>query len=91
MSCQTKYYIYAIKCQCNKKYIGETTNLRLRFNMHKQNIREGSEYKVSRHMGCGENFKIMPIYIMDSDDDKRRRSMESKLIKSYKPELNRRV
>ena len=28
---------------------------------------------------------------MNSDDDKRRKTMEGKLIKSYKPELNRRV
>ena len=46
MLCQTKYCIYAIKCRCSKNYIGETTNLRLRFNLHKQNIREGSEYEV---------------------------------------------
>ena len=31
----------------------------------------------------------MPIYKMNNDDSKRRRSMESKLIKSYNPELNR--
>ena len=63
MSCQTKYSIHAKKCQCNKNYIGETTNSWLRFNLHKQNIREGSEYEVSRHIrGCGGNFKIMPIY-----------------------------
>ena len=92
MLCQTKYCIYAIKCQCNKNYIGETTNLRLRFNLHKQNVREGSEYEVSKHIkGCGGNFKIMPVYKMISDDNKRRRSMKSKLIKSYNPALNRRV
>ena len=30
----------------------------------------------------------MPIYKMNSDDNKRRRSMESKLIKSYNAEVN---
>ena len=58
MSCQTKYCIYAIKCQCNKNYKGETTNLLKRFNFHKQNEREGSEYEVSKHIkGCGGNLK----------------------------------
>ena len=72
-----------------KNYIGETTNLRLRFNLHKQNVREGSKYEVSKHIkGCGGNFKIMQIYKMNSDDNKRRRSMESKLIKSYNAEVN---
>ena len=53
----------------------------MRFNFHKQNVREGSEYEVSKHIkGCGGNFKIMPICKMNSDDSKRRRSMESKLI-----------
>ena len=99
MSCQADYCKYSIKCQCNKNYIGETTNLRLKFNLHKlnvregseYNVREGSEYEVSKYIkGCGGNFKIMPVYKMNSDD-KRRRSMESKLIKSYNPELIRRV
>ena len=38
------------------------------------------------HIDVGEISKIMPIYKMNNDHDKRTRSMEGKLIKSYKPE-----
>ena len=81
MNCNTKFCIYGIKCNnCNYTYIGETTNLRLRYNLHKQHIRENAQFFVTKHInGCGTgNFKIMPIYKMKNEDE-----FESKNEDSY--------
>ena len=94
MNCYTKFWIYGIRCgNCSYTYIGETTNLRLRFNLHKQHIRENANFFVTRHINsCGSgNFYIMPIYKMKNEDEIERKNKESYFIKKYTPNLNRKI
>jgi predicted GIY-YIG superfamily endonuclease len=91
MSCSTKYCIYVLICkQCKQIYIGETSNLRLRMNLHKQHIGEEKSFKGSQHMAhCGGGtFLFMPILKMHNDDATQRKEKELKLIRKYRPQLN---
>ena len=62
MNCETTNVIYLLKCgACNKDYIGETNNLRLRINLHRQHI-ENPTYRilgVSKHIA--ECAKALPL------------------------------
>ena len=96
MSCNTFNCIYAIKCGgCGGCYIGETSNFRLRTNLHKDHIRRGVGLNVSTHikictqyMDETNKFHIMPIYKVRYDDLNLRKKMEAKFINKYKPSLN---
>jgi hypothetical protein len=60
-----------MKCKkCPYTYIGETSNLRLRMNLHKQHIGERKEYKVSQHLAnCGGgDFEFMPLLKMHNEN-----------------------
>ena len=94
MNCNTKFCIYAIKCNnCTLSYIGETNNLRLRYNLHKQHIRDNAPFFVSKHIhGCGKGkFTIMPIFKMKNENENERREKETYFIKKFSPELNRKL
>ena len=76
---------------CGASYIGETNNLRLRTNTHRDHASKNHGLYVSKHIfACGSrSFKIMPIFKMHSDCDKIRKQKELHFIKKYKPLLNR--
>ena len=83
-----------MKCSnCTFTYIGETNNLRLRYNLHKQHIRENAVFYVSKHIhSCGKgHFSIMPIFKMKNEDENERKEKEIHFIKKYLPELNRKI
>ena len=101
MTCDTLNCIYAIKCQgCEKMYIGETNNLRLRTNVHKDHASKNVGLSVSRHIyectkgkPCDKNLKnvkflIMPFNKLQSDDVATRRGMEKYFINKFSPALN---
>ena len=91
MNCNTLYCIYGIKYKNGPKaYIGETTNLRLRYNLHKQHVRERKKFTITNHINECSNgeFVIMPIYKMKTENEPDRKRKESYFIKQYNPELN---
>ena len=91
MNCNSKYVIYYIRCNCGQSYIGQTVNFRLRINLHKQQIMnpEHRHLKVSKHLyNCSQNYKVLPIYQMRTEDLIERQSMENKLITKYQTSLN---
>ena len=101
MTSDTLNCIYAIKCQgCEKMYIGETNNLRLRTNVHRDHASKNMGLSVSRHIyectkakPSDKNFKnvkflIMPFYKLQSDDVATRRGMEKYFINKFSPALN---
>ena len=77
---------------CMENYIGETTNLRLRTNVHRDHIRRNTGLYVSRHIHtCSQNnynFKIMPFYKIHSEDDSLRKMKETYFIEQFQPKLN---
>ena len=95
LNCTSKNVIYVITCPgCNKEYIGQTSDLRKRVTIHKQQIREPQNRKlpVSKHLhACQPNapipFNICPLVI--KNNQAAREILESHLIQRYKPELNR--
>ncbi|MCG8430695.1 MAG: GIY-YIG nuclease family protein, partial [Candidatus Omnitrophica bacterium] len=94
MNCDTKNAVYVIRCPgCNLTYIGETTNIRNRMNLHAHHIRDstvGIQY-VSRHLDTcgGGNFQFFPFYKMKDDSTTRRKVQEAYFISKFKSELNR--
>ena len=99
MTCESHNVIYVIVCGgCNKEYIGETKNLRLRMNLHKEQIRNTRHrvLQVSHHIwNCtrqqkviGPIFRFMPIYHVFSKDQDVRCQKEKSLIEKFKPVLN---
>jgi hypothetical protein len=97
MTCDVSNCIYVLNCcGCSKIYIGETNNLRLRTNLHRDHASKNKGLGVSRHiydctnsMSILNKFQIMPFYKLHIDDTNYRRSMETHFIKKFKPELNR--
>ena len=95
MTCNTFNCIYVIECQgCFKMYIGETNNLRLRINLHRDHAKKNTGLGVSKHIfSCSIKlnfpFKVMPFYKMSTDDSTIRRRMEEHFINKFKPELNK--
>lgn len=95
MDCSTLNCIYVIQCNgCSSIYIGETSNLRLRTNLHRDHIRHSTGLYVSTHIAtCAKNvspsFSIMPFYKVTKDDATLRKKKESYFINKFKPQLNR--
>ena len=95
MDCNTLNCCYLLECNgCNKLYIGETSNLRLRINLHRDHCRKNAGLNVNKHMfqcasNCENPFKIKPFYKIYKDDQKFRRKQEYLFINKFKPELNR--
>ena len=86
MTCNTKNCIYVLKCAgCLKMYIGETSCLRSRTNLHRDHSNRNTGLGVSRHLfscaqGSGPKFVIMPFFKMSNDDQMQRRTKEEYLI-----------
>ena len=95
ISCNVKNIIYAIVCQgCGKEYIGETSHMRNRITVHKQQIKVPSTriLKVSKHLDdCSSTepkFLVFPFYKLTTDNAIMRKRKENLFIKKLKPELN---
>ena len=91
--CDSKNVIYVVVCRkCGKFYIGETGDLKVRTRKHKSDIshpknsycRELSEHL--RSCSSSPHFRIFPILYVE--DRNKRRFIESRLIKQYRPPLN---
>ena len=94
MSCNVLNCIYVLQCNgCHEIYIGETSNFRLRGNLHKSHINQNCGLNVSRHIHACANgqiikFKIMPFYKILNDDSRLRKEKENHFITKFKPGLN---
>jgi hypothetical protein len=95
MSCSSLNCIYVLVCcGCSSIYIGETVNLRLRINLHRDHIGKNTGLNVSKHIaqctGQLENkFSIMPFFKVQKDDVNIRKRKEAHFIAKFCPELNR--
>ena len=90
--CNSKFVIYTLICDnCDKKYIGECSEVRQRMNLHKSDIKlhQNRKLQVSKHIhNCADGkFKFCIIYQSDSNVLKRR-TVEKHFIETYKPSLN---
>ena len=90
MFCNTLNCIYVIKCQgYQKMYIGETSYLRFRTNLHRDHAAGNIGLKVSRHLHeCAYNkyqntFLIKPFFKITSDVNAMRKYMENLFIKNF--------
>ena len=94
MNCNTLNCVYVLQCcSCLKTYIGETSDLRKRINIHRDHSSKNSGLNVSRHLyNCASKldikFRIMPIYKVREDNTHLRRLKEKAFIDKFKPELN---
>lgn len=95
MNCSTLNCIYLLQCcGCMEVYIGETSNLRSRINLHRDHINHNKVLYVSKHISqCAANltpkFKVMPFYKVKLDDAQLRKNKETNFIEKYKPKLNK--
>ena len=94
MDCSSKNVIYAIKCtKCNKSYIGQTTYLRGRVRVHKQQINDSNlrHLEVSKHIAqCGNgDFQVYPFYKIHENADSNLDAKERFFISKYCPSLNK--
>ena len=93
MSCDTKICIYVLKCNgCENIYLGETTNFRLRTNLHKDHASKNIGLNVSRYiyhctnnLGTSQKFSIMPIFKLKDENTSYRKNMESYLLTNFAP------
>ena len=94
MSCETLNCIYIIVCQgCDGTYIGETNNLRLRMNLHRDHSIKNIGLPISKHIyNCASTkdikFKVMPFYKVNKDDEFVRKEKEKHFMNKCKPTLN---
>ena len=94
-TCNSKNVLYLLQCKhCWKFYIGETGDLKERTRLHKSNVlhpHNSNCRKLSEHLrSCSSltepYFVIYPLYYVE--DQQRRRFIEKRFIKLYKPPLN---
>lgn len=96
MTCDSKNVLYQLVCNgCNKTYIGETVNLRLRMNVHRDQIKNPNNCTlgVSKHIAsCTRNksikFLVFPFYQVYGDDMDRIQK-EQFFINKFQPSLNK--
>lgn len=93
-TCVSKNVIYVLQCKrCWKFYIGETKNFKSRVAKHKSDIknpRKSNCRTLAEHLRTCSSFPHFRIFpIMYVDDRSRRKFQESRLIRQYKPPLNR--
>ncbi len=95
MNCNVLNCVYVMVCNgCQKLYIGQSSNFRLRVNLHRDHISHNTGLNVSRHIAeCAKDrttkFKIMPFYKVTIDSKQERENREKQFIQELKPELNR--
>lgn len=95
LTCDSTNVLYLLRCaNCSKDYIGETNNLRLRINLHRNHIRDPTHriLPMSRHIatcsaGRDPPFKVFPLY-KHIGSDQERLIKESNFIRKYRPSLN---
>lgn len=97
ITCSNKCVIYVITCNgCQENYIGQTSDLRKRVTVHRQQIRQ-SEYTMiplSEHVRtCARTknplFFICPIYRFFKESTENERTIkEKRFIQIFKPKLN---
>ena len=94
-NCDSRNVIYILICaHCDKFYIGETVYLKQRIRKHKSDVillHNSNCVKLSLHLRSCSNlqepyFHIYPMYYVD--DVHRRRFIEKRFIRYYKPPLN---
>ena len=92
-TCDSKNVIYVVVCRkCWKFYIGETSDLKVRTRKHKSDIKHPKNSncrELAEHLrSCSSapHFRIFPLMYVDNRN--RRRFIESRLIKRYRPPLN---
>ena len=95
ISCNARDVIYSLICRgCLKEYIGESSNLRNRITVHRQQIRDINvrQLKVSEHIDqcttLEPKFLVFPLIKTFDSNATKRRKQEEMLIKMLKPELN---
>ena len=99
MNCTAKNLLYVLYCgNCDKTYIGHTTDLRHRNSLHKNQILHAQYRKLqcSHHIfNCNpsnRNFKIMPFFKLKLNcPENERESKENYFINIFKPSLNPRT
>ena len=93
--CNAKNVIYVLVCRkCWKFYIGETSDMKKRTRKHKSDVRHPKNSncrELAEHLrSCSSTspqFRIFPLLYVD--DKNKRRFLESRLIKQFRPPLNR--
>lgn len=90
--CNSKNVVYVIKCNCNKLYIGKTTNqLNTRINLHRNQTKH-EKYTIlpaNRHMReCDSRYEVTILYQSDEESKLYLENMEYYFIQLLKPELN---
>ena len=92
-NCDAKNVIYVLLCRkCWKFYIGETSDMKKRTRKHKSDVshpRNSNCRELAEHLrSCSSSphFHIFPILYVD--DRNKRRFLESRLIKKFRPPLN---
>ena len=94
MNCNVHNCIYVIQCSgCPLIYIGETTNFRLRTNLHRDQITRNVGLGACQHIHkCAKDivnkFTIMPFFKIPKDDSQYRKEKELYFIRKFKPGLN---
>ena len=97
ITCSSKEVIYVITCNgCNENYIGQTTDLRKRVTVHRQQIRHTKYTMIplSEHIRTCAKYKnpiffICPIYRFLKDSTENERIIkEKRFINIFKPKLN---
>ena len=92
--CNAKNVIYVLVCRkCWKFYIGETKDLKKRTRKHKSDIflpKNSNCRELAEHLrSCSPSapqFRIFPILYVD--DRSKRRFLEGRLIRQFRPPLN---
>ena len=92
-NCDSKNVIYVLKCRkCWKFYIGETGDLKIRTRKHKSDINHPKNSfcrELSEHLrSCSSSPHFMIFPILYVDDRNKRKFIESRLIKQFRPPLN---
>ena len=93
--CNAKNVIYVLVCRkCWRFYIGETSDLKKRTRKHKSDVKHPKNSycrELAEHLrSCSRSspqFHIFPLLYVD--DRNKRRFLESRLIKQFRPPLNR--
>ena len=79
---------------CFKYYIGETGNLRLRTNLHRDHTKKNEGLGVNKHIfhctvgkSIERAFRIMPIYKVKEDDTDLKRNMEEYVLNKWRANI----
>ena len=97
LDCDSKYVVYLLQCSCGDQYIGQTSNFRLRINLHRNQIMNHAHWvlPVSEHIyacavrrGMDPPFVCCPFYKTFSEDSDFLKQKETMFIAKFNPKLN---